>query len=241
MLAAALVALRRLKLIIVPNVNVPLRSIIRRIALRDVFTLSVSGFCISAFQYIFRAQLAEIYGVEFLGNYQVAWMISNLVSMLITVLATSILLPKLSKDKVSNPDTYKTIGLHALLYLALMVSVGLWMLLFGDFTISVVSSKSFSSASNIFFQIILGDMIRCLLIPISFFFLSRRLPFLFVMPDLVYGAIICLMVLLQGNSFSSDNVVLFCHAAGTSLALITILFMFRVPYVRAALHSAQQG
>ena len=151
-------------------------------------------------------------------------MVSNLVSILMTVIATSVFLPKLARMDLRKKNWLKLMALQSAINISVVTLLAVWMFFFGDFTVSIISDKSFDDALMFYFQILIGDILRCLTITLSFFFLSQKLPLFFTAPDIVYGvSVVCILLCFQ--SLPSESILLITHTAGASFALLGALIM----------------
>lgn len=189
-----------------------------------VTILFLSTLAITLCQLVFRIKLGHIFGLEGLGFFQLAFMISSIIMLINTTIMSSVFLPMIAKITSSSLRSYLfPLACQLLInYLCLSLVLVLF-IFFGEELIVLLASDSLTPALPVLFSLLLADAIRCVASPLAYIAFSKGDVLGFIGGDLIAsGSSLLILFFVQTEALA--NTVLITQTLAAFLALVFLLF-----------------
>lgn len=188
-----------------------------------VAILFFSTLAVTLSQLAYRILLGQIFGLEGLGLFQLAFMISSIIMMINTNIMSSVFLPMIAKSTSSSFSSYSfPFACQLLINYSCLALVLILFILFGEELITVLASDSLTPALPVLFSLFLADAIRCVASPLAYIVFSRGDVLGFVGADII-GASSAMLILLFLPTETLAYSVAITQTSGAFLALVFLL------------------
>ena len=189
-----------------------------------VAILFFSTMAVTLCQLVYRIYLGQIFGLEGLGLFQLAFMISSIIMLINTTVMSSVFLPMIAKSTSSSLRSYLfPLASQLLINYLCLASVLVLFIFFGEELIVLLGSDSLTPALPVLFSLFLADAIRCVASPLAYIAFSKGDVLGFVGADVIAsGSSLLILLFLPPETLA--NTVALTQTLATFLALVFILF-----------------
>lgn len=193
-----------------------------------VAILFFSTVAVTLCQLLYRVYLGQIFGLEGLGFFQLAFMISSIIMLINTTVMSSVFLPMIAKSKSSSFRSYLfPLACQLLINYLCLASVLVLFIFFGERLIVLLASDSLMPALPVLFSLFLADAIRCVVSPLAYIAFSKGDVLGFVGADVIAsGSSMLILLVLSSGTLAST--VAITQTLAAFLALVFLFFRIKV-------------
>lgn len=188
-----------------------------------VTILFLSTLAITLCQLLYRVVLGQIFGLEGLGFFQLAFMISSIVMLINTTVMSSVFLPMIAKNTSPSFAGYLfPFTCQLLINYLCLASVLVLFIFSGEELIVLLASDSLKLALPVLFSLFLADAVRCVASPLAYIAFSKDDVLGFVGADVIASVSSLLILLFLPTETLSDTVAI----TQTLAAFLALVFLF---------------
>lgn len=183
--------------------------------------LFIGSLVVTSAQLIYRWVVSEKFGLESLGYFQTAWMISSIIMVLNTNIMTSVYLPSLNTmDKYSQVRASVRQILSNFGFLISVVGVFVF---FGEELIVILASKDLMPALQVLYMLFIADLFRCVVSTLGLLSFYKKDLIAFLGIDII-GAVFPVVILVSFEFSEIEYAVLWSYVSAAFLSLIFIVY-----------------
>ena len=189
-----------------------------------VAILFFSTMTVTLCQLLYRVYLGQIFGLESLGFFQLAFMISSIIMLINTTVMSSVFLPMIAKSTSSSFRSYLfPLSCQLLINYLCLASVLVLFMFSGEELIVLLASDSLTPALPVLFSLFLADAIRCVASPLAYIAFSKGDVLGFIGADVIAsGSSILILLFFPFETLA--NTVAITQTLAAFLALVFLLF-----------------
>lgn len=172
------------------------------------FFIAAASVPSTASLFIVRAFLSNNLGIEAVGIFQAAWIITNTYLSLILKSMGTDFYPRLCTTIKDNKITTRLINEQTYIALILSCPAIIGILLFSDNIITLLYSKSFVETSTILHWQVAGTFLKVLSWPLGFILLAKGKGLLFFVTEIIYLIVylICIKILYPAFGIEATGI-----------------------------------
>jgi len=189
-----------------------------------VAVLFLSTLAVTSCQLVYRVYLGQIFGLEGLGFFQLAFMISSIIMLINTSVMSSVFLPMIAKSTSASFASYLfPLACQLLINYLCLALVLLLFIFFGEELIVLLASDSLIPALPVLFSLFLADAIRCVASPLAYIVFSKGDVLGFVVADIISsGSAMLILLFLSTETLAHTVAITQISAAFLALGFLLI-------------------
>jgi PST family polysaccharide transporter len=203
------------------NTVIELFTYLRR---NKIAYLFIGSLVVTASQLIYRWIVSAKFGLDALGYFQTAWMVSSVIMVINTSIMTSVYLPSLG-DKDKHSQAWASVR-QVLLNFAVLCLVACAFVLFGSELITALSSKDLMPALDILYILFIADALRCIVSTLGLlsFYYKDLIAFLGI--DVI-GAVFPVLIVASLEFANISEAVLLSYVSAGLMALAFVVYRLK--------------
>lgn len=166
------------------------------------FSLMLSGIALPFTMLIMRSYIQKTAGVEAVGQFEAAWVLSiTLVALFLNTMAADYF-PKLSSIINDNLKVHQIVNNHIKLILVLAGPLLIFFIGFAPWLVSLLYSQEFSDSQVILQWFMIGNFFKLICLSFSYIILAKGYGRLYLLVEIVFSLCFAIVSWLQFNNLS---------------------------------------